>query len=113
MIFKKARKLYADVRSIMNRGHKGAYCQHYTEMCYCTVLKLDLLDCPKHCPYFQVKDMNHTLSREILEECRFLQCDGVLVICSLRGDIISSCAGCKDFDSIDNFLPYPELAEYK
>ncbi|MFX1511393.1 MAG: hypothetical protein ACFFCQ_02290 [Promethearchaeota archaeon] len=97
---------------LMRKKHKGEYCQYYTEMSYCTVLKIDLLTCPAKCAFFRVRDITYKPNPELLEDCRFLQHEGVLDICLIKGDSVESCNGCQKFDSIENHIRDPTLEGY-
>ncbi len=81
---------------------KTSACQYYSTRGYCAVLKLTSVECPQGCSFFQVKDQNYASSPDITEECRFFQQKGIYTVCCKKGEIISSCAGCPDYEFIDN-----------
>ncbi|MFX1511120.1 MAG: hypothetical protein ACFFCQ_00840 [Promethearchaeota archaeon] len=78
-------------------------CHYYSPKGYCSVLKVNLSNCPMGCPFFFMKDPSYEPTRELLDDCRLLQYKGLLTICCEKGEVITSCAGCLNYDVLDNY----------
>ncbi len=92
--------------------NKATTCQYYSRIGSCKILKVDLLQCPERCSFYKMGKQEETSSRELADECCYLQYEGDYAICCLKGEIVTSCAGCQSTDSINNYLPYPDMSEF-
>ncbi|MFX0209987.1 MAG: hypothetical protein ACFFDT_28660 [Candidatus Hodarchaeota archaeon] len=91
--------------------NKASVCHYYSAKGTCTVLKINRVKCPRGCSFFYVKDEKSILSSDIIEECRFLQLKELYTICCKKGEFVSSCGGCQDYDVIENSDSYPSYIE--
>ncbi len=89
--------------------NKASACQYYSSRGCCTVLKLKLEDCPVGCSFFQVREKNYTPPPDIIEECRFLQQEGIHSVCCKKGVIMPSCTACQYYESLDDYDHHPPV----